>query len=163
MDASDYGYWTRKSHVPAFGSWDCNDDFPIPFTQCFESATQAGLLRYSYAEDRDLYVARDLYDNRIGTPAMIVVPRRKGKGGSYRKGEKGLEEGNDAWVVCGCDCESGLKQCSAAASPPLPRRAPKAVDEDLYKISPDLLYAKPKHERRVWGFLASCLQPSCVC
>ena len=25
----------KKSHVPVFGSWDCNDD--LPFTQCFES------------------------------------------------------------------------------------------------------------------------------
>lgn len=65
----------KKSHVPAFGSWDCNDD--LPFTQCFESARQAGLLRYSYSEDRDLYVAGDLYQNDIVTPAMIVVPRRR--------------------------------------------------------------------------------------
>ena len=27
---------------------------------------------------------------------------------------------------------------------PLPKRTPKPVDEDLYKISPELLYAKPK-------------------
>lgn len=66
-------YW--RSHVPAFGSWDCNDD--LPFTQCFESARQAGLLRYSYSEDRDLYVAGDLYENDVVTPAMIVVPRRR--------------------------------------------------------------------------------------
>ena len=64
----------KRSHVPAFGSWDCNDD--LPFTQCFESARQAGLLRYSYSEDRDLYVAGDLYQNDVMTPAMIVVPRR---------------------------------------------------------------------------------------
>lgn len=65
----------KKSHVPAFGSWDCNDD--LPFTQCFETARQAGLLRYSYSEDRDLYVAGDLYQNDVVTPAMIVVPRRR--------------------------------------------------------------------------------------
>lgn len=66
-----------RSQVPAFGSWDWNQD--LPFTQCFESATQAGLLRYtSYSdEDRDLYVAGDLYENDVVTPAMIVVPRRR--------------------------------------------------------------------------------------
>ncbi|GKA84078.1 hypothetical protein Tco_0805673, partial [Tanacetum coccineum] len=64
----------KRNHVPAFGSWDCNDD--LPFTQCFETARQAGLLRYSYSEDRDLYVTGDLYDNNVVTPAMIVVPRR---------------------------------------------------------------------------------------
>lgn len=65
----------KKSHVPAFGSWDCNDD--LPFTQCFETARQAGLLRYSYSQDRDLYVTGDLYQNDVVTPAMIVVPRRR--------------------------------------------------------------------------------------
>jgi hypothetical protein len=49
----------------------------MPFTQCFESARQAGLLRYSYSEDRDLYVAGDLYENDVVTPTMIVVPRRR--------------------------------------------------------------------------------------
>nr|GMD28048.1 uncharacterized protein LOC109182886 [Ipomoea batatas] len=145
----DYSYLTRKRHVPAFGNWDCNQDFPIPFTQCFESATHAGLRG-------DLYVAGDLYDNHILTPAMIVVPRRKGKAQSYNNvggggGGKGLEGRKDAWVVCDCDCDN--------APPPPPKRAPKAVDEDLYKISPDLLYSKPK-QRRVWGFLLSCLRPS---
>lgn len=69
--------------MPAFGSWDWNDN--LPFTQCFESARQAGFLRYSYSEnpeeeeeeDRDLYVTGDLYDNHVVTPAMIVVPRRR--------------------------------------------------------------------------------------
>jgi hypothetical protein len=49
----------------------------MPFTQCFETARQAGLLRYSYSEERDLYVAGDLYENDVVTPAMIVVPRRR--------------------------------------------------------------------------------------
>lgn len=74
----DYYYYQRSgggTHVPAFGSWDWNSD--LPFTQCFESARQAGLLRYSYSEDRDLYVAGDLYENDVVTPAMIVVPRRR--------------------------------------------------------------------------------------
>jgi hypothetical protein len=67
--------YCKMSRVPAFGSWDWNDD--MPFTQCFESARQAGLLRYSYSEERDLYVAGDLYENDVVTPAMIVVPRRR--------------------------------------------------------------------------------------
>lgn len=73
----EYYYYKRSchGHVPAFGSWDWNND--LPFTQCFESARQAGLLRYSFdSQERDLYVAGDLYDNDIVTPAMIVVPRQ---------------------------------------------------------------------------------------
>lgn len=67
----------RRGHhqVPAFGSWDWNDD--VPFTECFETARQVGLLRYSYSEERDLYVTGDLYENNVVTPAMIVVPRRR--------------------------------------------------------------------------------------
>lgn len=63
--------------MPAFGSWDWNDN--LPFTQCFESARQAGLLRYGYSEseDRDLYVTGDLYENDFVKPAVIVVPRRR--------------------------------------------------------------------------------------
>ncbi|PPS18591.1 hypothetical protein GOBAR_AA01978 [Gossypium barbadense] len=76
----------RRSHVPAFGSWDWNND--LPFTQCFETARQTGLLRYSYSEDRDLYVTGDLYENDVVTPAMIVVPRKKKK-----VGESHVKEG----------------------------------------------------------------------
>ncbi|KAG6411295.1 hypothetical protein SASPL_129375 [Salvia splendens] len=49
----------------------------LPFTQCFESARQATLLRYNYSEDCDLYVVGDLYNNEVLTPVVIVVPRRR--------------------------------------------------------------------------------------
>lgn len=73
--------------MPAFGSWDWNND-NVPFTECFESARQAGLLRYSnsthsesdvHHEDHrgDLYVTGDLYENDVVTSAMIVVPRKR--------------------------------------------------------------------------------------
>lgn len=51
----------------------------------------------------------------------------------------------------GCDCDFGggdaeVKEppSPVPASPVPARREPKAVDEDLYKISPDLLYARTK-------------------
>ncbi|KAL3625741.1 hypothetical protein CASFOL_030270 [Castilleja foliolosa] len=135
-------FYFQRSHVPAFGSWDCYND--MPFTQCFESARQAGLLRYSYAGERDLYVAGDLYKNDILTPAVIVVPRST-------PGKTGKKE---AWA--GCNCECGL----ALESPP--KAAPKAVDEDLYKISPRLLRQQPKRKRG-WGIFSSCVRPTCVC
>ncbi|GAV70748.1 AvrRpt-cleavage domain-containing protein [Cephalotus follicularis] len=135
-----------RSHVPAFGSWDWNND--LPFTQCFESARQAGLLRYSYSEDRDLYVAGDLYENDVVTPAMIVVPRRRTKIRDRKKQQN--------WVV------SDVKEPPSPPSPtPLSRPTPKPVDEDLYKISPDLLYSKTKKKRGL-GFFTSCLMPTCV-
>ncbi|WMV46701.1 hypothetical protein MTR67_040086, partial [Solanum verrucosum] len=109
---------------------------------CFESARQAGLLRYSYSDDRDLYVAGDLYQNDILTPAMIVVPRRKRKASITNEGVgKARKEG---WVVCNCEYDEEKRDTSTVPPPPPPpRRAPKAVDEDLYKISPQLLHSKP--------------------
>ncbi|KAF3435893.1 hypothetical protein FNV43_RR22985 [Rhamnella rubrinervis] len=137
-----------------FGSWDWNDD--LPFTQCFESARQAGLLRYSYSEsdqDRDLYVAGDLYENDVVTPAMIVVPRRKTK---TRHGHV-KEAKNQKWVATNVDDD--VKE--PPSPPPMHRPTPKPVDEDLYKISPELLFAKHKKKRGL-GFFSSCLLPTCI-
>ncbi|XP_059626269.1 uncharacterized protein LOC132269194 [Cornus florida] len=137
----------RRSHVPAFGSWDYTGD--LPFTQCFESARQAGLLRHSYSEDRDLYVAGDLYDNHVLTPAMIVVPRRR-RAKARDPHVKEAKKENHEWVVC--DTDDDMKQ----PSPP-PRQV---VDEDLYKISPGLLHQKSKRNR-TWCLFSSCLLPIC--
>ncbi|KAL5562205.1 hypothetical protein UlMin_031952 [Ulmus minor] len=139
----------RRAHVPVFGSWDWNDD--VPFTECFESARQAGLLRYSYSEpeDRDLYVAGDLYENDVVTPAMIVVPRRRAKVRDHHV----KEAKHQGWVT------DDVKE--PPSPPPFPRPTPKPVDEDLYKISPGLLYAKHK-KKRGFGFFSSCLLPTCI-
>ncbi|GFQ00144.1 hypothetical protein PHJA_002158400 [Phtheirospermum japonicum] len=142
----------RRSHVPAFGSWDCNND--MPFTQCFESATQAGLFRYSYSEDRDLYVAGDLYENDVVTPAMIVVPRHRGKAGYTEEKERK----KDGWVVCDCDSEMKAATSPVSLSTPPYIHAPKAVDDDLYKISPDLVRANGKRVEERTEFL--CKMPA---
>ncbi|GMI73476.1 hypothetical protein like AT5G48500 [Hibiscus trionum] len=144
MDVHVNEYYRRR-HVPAFGSWDWNSDADLPFTQCFESARQAGLLRYTYSRDRDLYVAGDLYENHVLAPAMIVVPRTRGR---VRESHNKEDTKKQRW--------------EEAPNPrPRPRPTPKPVDEDLYKISPDLLYAKPKKKRGL-SFLSRCLVPTCV-
>ncbi|KAK9055014.1 hypothetical protein SSX86_026093 [Deinandra increscens subsp. villosa] len=134
-------HYNRRTHIPPFGSWDCNDD--LPFTQCFESARQAGFIRYS-GGDRDLYVAGDLYENNVVTPTIIVAPRRRG----YPKKTK-----KDVWVEYDGDVKEPPSPVSVATqpSPPPPERRvkPKAVDEDLYKISPELLRAKPKRVSKI--------------
>ncbi|CAJ2664728.1 unnamed protein product [Trifolium pratense] len=138
----DQEYHFKRNHVPAFGSWDWNDN--LPFTQCFESARQGGFLHYTYSEtnqDQDLYVTGDLYDNHVVTPAMIVVPRRREKVRSQH--EKDMKKQN--WVK------------EPPSPTPMSRPTPKPVDEDLYKISPDLLYVKTRKKRGM------CFFSSCFC
>ncbi|KAL6000461.1 hypothetical protein ACLOJK_024160 [Asimina triloba] len=114
----------KRSQIPAFGYWDFSDDLPI--TQYFESAAQAGLIRYNHvaAADADLYA----YDLKRHT-AAAAVSRPK-----MREGAKG-----------GCQQQVSKEQrkqgrvCDDATQAPKPARAPKAVDEDLYKIPPELL------------------------
>ncbi|KAF4367564.1 hypothetical protein CsatB_024797 [Cannabis sativa] len=139
----------RRTHLPAFGSWDWNDN--VPFTECFESARQAGLLRYSYSEDRDLYVTGDLYENDVVTPAMIVVPRRRTKARDSCHEKEAKQHEYQSWV------SDELKEIA----PPMPRPTPKPVDEDLYRISPELLFKKHKKKRGL-SFFSSCLLPTCI-
>ncbi|XP_039030440.1 uncharacterized protein LOC120164860 isoform X2 [Hibiscus syriacus] len=139
----------RRNHVPAFGSWDWNND--LPFTQCFESARQTGLLRYNCSEDRDLYVAGDLFENDVVTPAMIVVPRKRTK---VRQSHV-KEDKTQSW-------EAGDVKQPAGTEPnpdPTAKPTPNPVDEDLYKISPELLYAKTKKKKGLC-FFSCCLVPS---
>ncbi|KAI9078943.1 hypothetical protein K1719_039092 [Acacia pycnantha] len=148
-------YFYKRTQVPAFGSWDWDES--LQFTQCFESARQAGLTRNSYSDDseeRDLYVAGDLYENDVVIPAMIVVPRRRTK--VRKQNEKVGKKQN--WV-------SDVKEPSSrspdvVAEPAMKKMTPKPVDEDLYKISPELLYARTR-KKRGFGFFSSCLMPTC--
>ncbi|XP_020592502.1 uncharacterized protein LOC110033015 isoform X3 [Phalaenopsis equestris] len=47
--------------------------------------------------------------------------------------------------------------CDITAVMPRSRRAPMAVDEDLYKIPPELLYAEPKREKVMRNLLWGCM------
>ncbi|XP_028769701.1 uncharacterized protein LOC114727145 [Neltuma alba] len=147
-------YFYKRTHVPAFGSWDWDES--LQFTQCFESARQAGLTRNSYSDDseeRDLYVAGDLYENDVVIPAMIVVPRRRTK--ARKQNEKEGKKQN--WVS---EVKEPSSRSPSAAEPTMKKATPKPVDEDLYKISPELLYAKTRKKRGL-GFFSSCLMPTC--
>ncbi|XP_071742441.1 uncharacterized protein [Rutidosis leptorrhynchoides] len=152
----------RGNYIPPFGSWDCNNH--LQFSQCFESATKGGFIGYGfgYPQDRDLYVAGDLYENNVATPAMIVVPRRRRKAPvSERKKE--------SWVVCNYDYDFVHGGKVAPAPEEYNRNhvnvnvKPKAVDEDLYKISPELLRVPPRRKKsKRWGLFSMCMLPTCV-
>ncbi|GAB2226340.1 hypothetical protein Droror1_Dr00022142 [Drosera rotundifolia] len=154
----------ERRRVPAFGSWDYTDD--LPFTQCFESARQTAaelrLRSYGYSEDRDLYVAGDLYDHNIVTPAVIIVPRRR----PTKARSPQIKEAKKQEKGCGYGPKlehpySAHDDYRFSSSPPPARKFPKAIDEDLYKIPPELLYAKPRRKKG-FGLFSSCLLPVCV-
>lgn len=135
-------YYYRRNYIPSFGNWEWNDH--LPFSHCFESSRIAG-----FPHDTDLYVAGDLYQNDVVTPAMIVVPRPRRK--RDRQGKQGRKEN---WM-------------KETESPPngimnhYPKPMPKPVDEDLYKISPDLLAAKTKKKRGL-SYITNCFVPTCL-
>ncbi|XP_042408673.1 uncharacterized protein LOC121998023 isoform X1 [Zingiber officinale] len=59
--------------------------------------------------------------------------------------------------------EGKQRACEArVATERMPRRAPKAVDEDLYKIPPELICRKPKRWTQNWRLWPPCLGLSCV-
>lgn len=53
------------------------------------------------------------------------------------KGRREKDSKKKNWV-------NNVKEPSSLSVPSLPRPIPKPVDEDLYKISPELLYAKAR-------------------
>ncbi|KAK4768197.1 hypothetical protein SAY87_003338 [Trapa incisa] len=150
----DCGYY-RRCEIPAFGTWDCYDGLPI--TQCFDTASRqpaaAGLLRYSYSHDRDLY------DNDVVTPAMIVVPRRHRRKVNVvaedvdAKGEEARRGARGQWVG-----SFGGEPLSPTAAAFTTRQPPKPVDEDLYKIPLETLYKSKK--KRGLKLLTCCMMPA---
>ncbi|OWM62749.1 uncharacterized protein LOC116212662 [Punica granatum] len=158
----EYNYY-KRCEIPAFGSWDCYDG--LPFTQCFDTAsrhpTAAGLFRYSYPNDRDLYVAGDLYANDVVTPTMIVVPRRrrtKVRGDDNVVDVKGDAKAKGGNWVGGGGFEEPLSPTPTFVTS---RPTPKPVDEDLYKIPSEFLHAKPRKKRGL-RFFTCCSVPTCA-
>ncbi|CAH8363050.1 unnamed protein product [Eruca vesicaria subsp. sativa] len=161
------GEYYRRGHVPAFGSWDWND--AVPFTQCFETATttttqqhqqqQPSFLHYApYTQDRDLYLAGDLYDNHhlVAAPAVILVPRRRAKVGQEPKKASSKEQHK---------FKTEARESDAPISCPTPvvKRRTKPVDEDLYRISPTLLTVKSTKKRGGgFGCISRCFLPTRV-
>ncbi|XP_010910348.1 uncharacterized protein [Elaeis guineensis] len=137
----------KRCQIPAFGNWDYCDELPI--TQYFESARQAGLIRGHYfAEDGDLF--------KVPVPVKPTQHHyhhhhkklRKGAGETLRNGKEQQRKQGRVYDVGG-------------QSPRKPR-APKAVDEDLYKIPPELLYQKPRRNRMLRSLWSGCLGLDCI-
>ncbi|KAJ9179951.1 hypothetical protein P3X46_008261 [Hevea brasiliensis] len=166
--------WKWSGQIPAFGDWEHANEMPI--TQYFECARQAGLIRYTSSGECDQYMRGDLYATDFKKPSRELGPPRKTRL-RERKVPHGKEQKKQGKV---CDVtEPPRKQqqqhqkpisvynvsekkngVSVHPRPKLPVRPPKPVDEDLYKIPPELLRSS-KRKKKVTGFL-SCLVPGCA-
>ncbi|CAN6447741.1 unnamed protein product [Victoria cruziana] len=130
--------------LPMFGNWDMNGNMPI--TQCFESARQAGLQRKLPADEPvwDLYAP------------LPTIYRFKGNGRLER-----VQNLKETWKQ-GRVCHA--KEGTLTASPiPAPARAPKAVDEDLYKIPTELLRKNRRRRLKLLSFISSMFRRRRVC
>ncbi|CAL9122308.1 unnamed protein product [Musa textilis] len=133
----------NRRHIPAFGKWDYSDDLPI--TQYFESAAQAGLVPGEFlGEDAHLFKVPPMAPEKPAHHHQQQQQQRK-------KGEKQHQKGQERQQA-GEECDTTARRL----------RAPKAVDEDLYKIPPELLCQKPKRKKVVRSLWSGCLGLNCI-
>ncbi|XP_074577913.1 uncharacterized protein LOC141834487 [Curcuma longa] len=135
----------RHHYIPAFGDWDYSNDLPI--TQYFESAMQAGLLRGHFHGEAPAY--DDLFKASHSMKQQEEQAQiKKVKKGDPKQQQRGQER-------------SQGKVYDAGTARARPRRVPMAVDEDLYKIPPELLHKKPRRIRMLKSWWTSCLRLNC--
>ncbi|PKI56417.1 uncharacterized protein LOC116197584 [Punica granatum] len=169
----------RSGQIPAFGDWDYANDLPI--TQYFECARQAGLIRYS-SSSGECDVPRPTTNTPADLYAPPPPPPRKTR--AREKRCPNVKEQKKAGRICDVTQPptrprhvatrhapasrhnvDGKLHRNDAVSYPRPRLAgakpkpPKAVDEDLYKIPPELLHSSNRKKRL--GFISRCLVPAC--
>ncbi|XP_015968419.1 uncharacterized protein LOC107491985 [Arachis duranensis] len=166
--------WKRSGQIPAFGNWEFANELPI--TQYFECARQAGLVRYSSSSGESDPCVRDLYSLDFHKPPSTL--KKGNRNNRNRERERRCSHGNvnvkgngngngnmrklkqgKVWDVTE---QQRSKQHDVV---PLPQSAapprPKPVDEDLYKIPPQLLRSTKR--KKVLGFISKCLVPAaCV-
>ncbi|KAK7258587.1 hypothetical protein RIF29_24168 [Crotalaria pallida] len=155
--------WKRSGQIPAFGNWDYANELPI--TQYFECARQAGLVRYSsssgdsgpYTNTMRVDHDHDLYAVQVKKPSKKGM--KNNNNNRERRSSHHYHQGNGK--VCdvtehprkhhhqmsNSNSNSNSKQLLHKHDV-VPRSAPhnhhikpkpKPVDEDLYKIPPELL------------------------
>ncbi|KAG0485885.1 hypothetical protein HPP92_009964 [Vanilla planifolia] len=121
----------------------------MPITQCFESFSHAGLIPPTFFAEED----------QLKLPVGIPVRPGNHHGGHCRRKVRGGEK------PCSMDqLQKKQGRRHDAAATPRSRRAPNAVDEDLYKIPPEVLYEfqKKKRKRLLRSLLSGCLGLNCT-
>ncbi|CAH8380989.1 unnamed protein product [Eruca vesicaria subsp. sativa] len=155
----DNNYKKKSGQIPRFGDWEDANEMPI--TQYFENARQAGLLRHhnhfttssssTATSSSSSSSAEALKLGSHHTRPRHPHPSRQTAGTKEKRGPqrrvRDVSSQTDKYYVD----VTGVKHDVAPAS-----RPPKPVDEDLYKIPPELIYSSRRKRRS--GFLA-CLVP----
>ncbi|CAL5194957.1 unnamed protein product [Lathyrus oleraceus] len=152
-------YCKRSGQIPAFGNWDIANELPI--TQYFENARQAGLIRYSSSSgETDSYLRADEHD-------LYALDLRKPVQKETRNRETRMRKQGKVYDVTEYprkamnNKKKTLHVNDVVRKAPLPTRLPKPVDEDLYKISPQLV--RTTKRKKMLGFISKCLVPTaCV-
>ncbi|KAL1552134.1 hypothetical protein AAHA92_12973 [Salvia divinorum] len=153
--------YRKSGQIPAFGDWENASELPI--TQYFECARQAGLLRCSCSGECGGANAAywggggggvNSYGVGYEKPLprrLYAVPERKTRGVN-----KGYPQSNEHMKkVKSNTTKSGnlVQQHRSSVSA-------KPVDEDLYKIPPELL--ENSKRKKMLGFFSKCMVPPCA-
>ncbi|XP_057802207.1 uncharacterized protein LOC131017474 [Salvia miltiorrhiza] len=183
MGAENY----RKSgQIPAFGDWENANELPI--TQYFECARQAGLLRCScpgecggaYANNAAYWGGGGGGGGGGGNPygvgyekplprRLYAVPERKTRGTN-----KGYPQSNEQMKKVKVRDLMSQPRNQAPAHKHHQKQTTKSgnlvqqkssvsakpVDEDLYKIPPELL--ENSKRKKMLGFFSKCMVPPCA-
>ncbi|XP_027364568.1 inactive protein kinase SELMODRAFT_444075-like [Abrus precatorius] len=140
--------WERCATIPAFGNWDFANELPI--TRYFECARHTGLPRYS-SSSAEIACANHHRHH---------LPLRNHHKQEKRNKERRCQHVNDSKGNAYDVREHTKKPIRVSKQQqqndtvaPLPK---PVVDEDLYKIPPELLHAANKRKKML-GFISKCL------
>ncbi|XP_020592499.1 uncharacterized protein LOC110037817 [Phalaenopsis equestris] len=138
--------------IPAFGNWEYYDDLDI--SHYFDCVGHDTLFPPCFFCEEELFKAP------VAMPVKYSYPyddhcrrkvRKKVSGAGENKRSKKVQEQRKQERVC-----------NATAATPRRRTAPMAVDEDLYKIPPELLYPKRKRKKVLRSLLSGCMGVACI-
>ncbi|KAL6586571.1 hypothetical protein OROMI_001559 [Orobanche minor] len=173
----DSEYSRKSGQIPAFGDWENANDMPI--TQYFECARQAGLAHCSCsveccrsftsnavawggaaaADPAADGSGADLYGVSFEKPLprrVYAVPQRKMT--KQFKVEESIDRTRNHRSAQK-HCPKRIKESSGNLVLQKSSVNVKPVDEDLYKISPELV--KNSKRKKMFRFFSRCMVPPC--
>ncbi|KFK26069.1 hypothetical protein AALP_AA8G199100 [Arabis alpina] len=154
-------YKKKSGPIPRFGEWEEANEMPI--TQYFENPRQAGLLRHNHhftSSSSSTTTSSSSSSSSSSAEALKLAPHHprprhlpkqtvgtREKRGPHRRVRDVSAQTEKHYVDV-----NGVKHFHNDVAP----RPPKPVDEDLYKIPPEMIHSSTR--KRMPGFLA-CLVP----